>query len=210
MNRKIEYKGHKITQHSARRFYVRRFNDQYGGDVMFTTEERAKNYIDKHIELGKIYPSDVAMIWGTQLENGFKEKTPDMFINAEKYGFTEKEADGIRKWAELQPLARSFKSEGLKRMNEAMDELHAHPRGTDKQREYDLMTTIYRERVENQYSTVWFIDKKNNDCWVLIKGTYDECMAFVAENHLEAETKVSYDPDFLEWDLNNHLKNRKP
>ena len=79
MNRKIEYKGHKITQHSARRFYVRRFNDQYGGDVMFTTEERAKNYIDKHIELGRIYPSDVSydpdfLEW--DLNNHLKNRKP--------------------------------------------------------------------------------------------------------------------------------------
>lgn len=49
MRATINYKGQTIKQNSEHRFYVERFNDQYAGVVMFTSEERAKAYIDKHL-----------------------------------------------------------------------------------------------------------------------------------------------------------------
>lgn len=40
--------GHKITQTSAHRFWVNRFNDPIKGKVMFTTLVGAEYYIDTH------------------------------------------------------------------------------------------------------------------------------------------------------------------
>ena len=57
MRTTINYKGQEIKQNSEHRFYVNRFNDEYEGVVMFTSEERAKAYIDKHLtnETVKLY-----------------------------------------------------------------------------------------------------------------------------------------------------------
>ena len=49
MRTTINYKGHEIKKNSEHRYYVNRFNDEYDGVVMFTTEDRAKAYIDKHL-----------------------------------------------------------------------------------------------------------------------------------------------------------------
>lgn len=49
MRTTINYKGQTIKQNSEHRFYVNRFNDEYDGMVMFTSEARAKAYIDKHL-----------------------------------------------------------------------------------------------------------------------------------------------------------------
>ena len=152
----------------------------------------------------RIRPADVATAWGTALENGKDVKVPKMFTEAERYGFTKQEADGIRKWASLQPLARSFKSEALKKHNEAMAEIHALGRGADPKREAELKLTIFRERVKNNYAHVWLLaepgDNYRYSC-VLISGSYDECKAWVADNHLEEITEVTFNPDDLKWEL---------
>lgn len=49
MKTAINYKGHEIKQNSEHRFFVNRFNDKYDRTVMFTSEDRAKAYIDKHL-----------------------------------------------------------------------------------------------------------------------------------------------------------------
>ena len=156
-----------------------------------------------------IRPADVAMVWGTMLEKGKDVKAPEMFTKAEKYGFTKQEADSIRRWEELQPLARKFKSQALKKHDDAMEQLYALGKGSDPEKEAELELTIFRERVENNYATVWLLEEHDGhqrySC-VLINGSYDECKAWVADNHLEDITEVTFDPEFLKWDLEFHIK----
>lgn len=58
MRTTINYKGQEIKQNSEHRFYVNRFNDEYEGVVMFTSEERAKAYIDKHLTYDVVFNDD--------------------------------------------------------------------------------------------------------------------------------------------------------
>ena len=55
MRTTINYKGQTIKQNSEHRFYVNRFNDEYDGVVMFTSEDRAKAYIDKHLTYDVVF-----------------------------------------------------------------------------------------------------------------------------------------------------------
>lgn len=52
------YKGRTIKQNSEHRFYVNRFNDWRDGVVMFTSEDRAKAYIDKHLTYDVVFNNE--------------------------------------------------------------------------------------------------------------------------------------------------------
>ena len=58
MRTTINYKGQTIKQNSEHRFYVDRFNDEYDGMVMFTSEDRAKAYIDKHLTYDVVFNNE--------------------------------------------------------------------------------------------------------------------------------------------------------
>lgn len=49
MKTTINYLGHEIKKNSEHRFYVQRFNDEYNGQVMFTSLSMAKAYIGNHL-----------------------------------------------------------------------------------------------------------------------------------------------------------------
>ena len=158
----------------------------------------------------RIAPADIAMAWGKKLEKGEDAPAPMMFSNMEKFGFSKDEADSIRSWAELFPIARKFKSESMRRADEAEEELNRIGEYGDPEKITDLEITIFRERVEHDYSTVWLLDKKRGgyNC-VLINGSLDECKKWVADNHLEELTDITHDPDFCQWQLDYEIEHRE-
>lgn len=66
------YKGQTIKQNSEHRFYVNRFNDEYDGVVMFTSEDRAKWYIDKHLTYDVVFNNE-----NDSNSKGFKSSIED-------------------------------------------------------------------------------------------------------------------------------------
>lgn len=164
---------------------------------------------EKELEI-KVVPADIAMAWGRKLEKGEDAPAPTMFSNMEKYGFTKDEADSIRSWAELFPLARKFKSEAMSRADEAEEELQKIGKYGDPEKIIDLEITIFRERVEHDYATVWLLDKgKDRYNCVLINGSLEECKKWVADNHLEEMTDITHDPDFCKWQLDFEIEHRE-
>lgn len=158
----------------------------------------------------RIIPADIAMEWGKKLEKGEDAPAPMMFSNMEEFGFSKDEADGIRSWAELFPIARKFKSEAMRRADEAVEELNRIGKYGDPKKIIDLKITIFRERVEHDYSTVWLLDKKRGgyNC-VLINGSLDECKKWVADNHLEELTAITHEPDSCQFQLDFAIKCRE-
>ena len=72
MRTTINYKGKTIKQNSEHRFYVERFNDEYDGMVMFTSEDRAKAYIDKHLTYDVVFNNE-----SDSNSKGFKSSIED-------------------------------------------------------------------------------------------------------------------------------------
>lgn len=66
------YKGQTIKQNSEHRFYVNRFNDWRDGVVMFTSEDRAKWYIDKHLTYDVVFNNE-----NDSNSKGFKSSIED-------------------------------------------------------------------------------------------------------------------------------------